>query len=155
MTELPMQDDSITLQTRRGPIKVTPLYFDAIEGWEIKRQLRFYLESEEGEKGSTLRRLFTLHVLKFCAVEWNGESSKLIDANSVNTSMESWKNINATFNLILSFNGIDPEMSGEVDAQAMKIGAVMGQGFWAQCVSMMGPMIEQYVNQEADKQSAE
>jgi hypothetical protein len=153
MENLPSPDDSITLETSRGQIKIIPLYFDAIEGWEIKRQLRFYLESEEGEKGALLRKQFTLRVLAYATAIENDSKIRLDggDANTVNAVLENWKNIEATFNHVLSYNGIDPEMGGEVDAQATKIGAAMGEGFWAQCLSMMSPLIEQYVKAEAEK----
>ena len=150
MANLPISDDSITLETSRGQIKVTPLYFDAIEGWEIKRQLRFYLESEEDDKGAMLRKRFTLRVLAYADVS-EGENAVRLNGDNVNALLENWKNIEATFNHVLSHNGIDAEMSGEVDKQAIKIGVAMGEGFWAQCMAMMNPLIEQYVKAESEK----
>jgi hypothetical protein len=152
MKELPTIDDSIALETSRGQIKAHPLFFDAVEGWEIKRQLRFYLESEEGEAGAALRKRFTLRVLAYAAIVEDGAEKRLAgDAAEVNRVLEKWTNIQAVFDRVLTFNGIDPEMESEVDAQASKIGAAMGQGFWTQCVSMMEPMIAQYVAIESEK----
>ena len=151
MNELPNPDFSITLETSRGPIKVIPIHFDAIEGWEIKKQLKFYLESSEDEKGALLRKRFTLRVLSYAEIIEGNNSFRLNSIDDVNARLENWMNIQAVFNHVLEFNGIEPEMAAEVDAQAAKIGVAMGEGFWAQCLSMMNPLIEQYVKSEAEK----
>jgi hypothetical protein len=142
--ELALPDGSVTLETSRGKIKAFPLMMDAMEGWEVKRQLRFYRESEDDEKGAALRKKFTLRVLANVGIVEGDKAIELKDAATVNTVLESWTNINILFNAILDCNGIDPEMQEEIDEQAMKIGAAMGQGFWAQCVNMMQPVIDAY-----------
>jgi hypothetical protein len=148
-----LTDESITIETSRGQFKVTPSYFSAIDGWEMKKQLKFYLESEEDDKGAALRMKFTMRVLSYANFIDDGKPISLNRVDVVNNSLESWVNVQAVFDAVLKYNGIEPEMAEEVDRQALKVGAMMGQGFWTQCVAMMEPLIETYVKGEADKAS--
>jgi hypothetical protein len=132
MTDLATNQISVT--TSAGDRIVTLNVFPALEGFELDRR---YRTDYKVQPDRHVRREYTLAVLSHA--ECNGAS--LATPDHINASLESWKNVEAVFQAVLNFNGVDLELEEEKARWFEYAGSELAATFIATTTQLMGPFL--------------
>jgi hypothetical protein len=111
-----------------------------MDGWELKRQLREYIESNSPE----FRNNFTLIILSYAQLIREDTYTPLSTYEVVNDVLESWMNVEIVFNAVLDYNNIDYDLKVERNNQWHFAGEEMAAAFIAATSYMMQPAIEAF-----------
>jgi hypothetical protein len=133
---------TIDILTSEGEVRHIRLTkFAAMNGWDLKRQLREYTESTNPE----FRNRFTLIVLSYASLVGEDDSlTQLSSTDVINDILESWMNVEIVFNAILGYNSIDYTFTVERNKQWQFAGEEMAAAFIAASAYLMKPAIEAF-----------
>lgn len=129
----------IEITGRDGNLKFVAVeFFSALDGWEI--QLRFLEFAASTDKD--FRRAFTMEVLSYAKV-LSGETAYPLSTDGlINNHLETWANVEAVFEGVLRYNGIEPKTHANKPHFWADAGAEMAIGFIAETTKLMGPALQ-------------
>lgn len=131
----PSGEDTITVQTSKGPQAVTLHVFPALLGFELNRRYRV----DYRLNGDTFtRRTYTLDVLAHAEV--NGQ--RLDTQKAVDSALESWKNVEAVFHAALAYNEVDLELAEEKARWFEFAGKELATTFVSEAALMIVPLLK-------------
>lgn len=141
MNEETKSDDILEIVTESGKRQIRLLKFGAMDGWELKHQLKEYTES----KDSGFRINFTMAILSYTEViNEDNTSTRLSNPALVNAALESWENLELVFNTVLLHNNIDVKMAIERNKQWIFAGQEMATAFIAATTEYIKPVLEAF-----------
>lgn len=112
--------------------------FKALDGWELQNGYINFAASRDAE----FRKAYTLKILSY-AVVLNGEQEiPLITDALIDNHLQSWQNVQAVFEEILTENGIDPKTHADRPDYWSDVGREMATSFLASCSELIKPALE-------------
>jgi hypothetical protein len=133
-----------------GPGTVTLKPFNALDGWELKRQYRDYLASEDPH----FRLTYTVNVLANTTIAISGENMPLNNPMIINQQLENWQNVEKVFLSALNFNGIKTDPADVERVRWQAGGEDLAKGFLAAVSDLMGPAFMLAARNQAEATSA-
>jgi hypothetical protein len=132
--------NTVDIFNSEGEVKHIKLSkFDAMNGWDLKRQFREYIESTSPE----FRNRFTMTILSYASlIETEDSLIQLSSFDIANTVLESWMNVEIVFDAVLDYNNIDRTFTVERNKQWHFAGQEMATAFIAASAYLMKPAIE-------------
>lgn len=128
----------IEIDTSKGSLKIRMSHFPALQGWEIRRQYKEFLESKDAE----FRVNFTLWILNFCyVVNSDGSETEISGVDFVNSVLEKWQNIDKVIDAILGLNGIREDAEEAERRRWQVAGEDMAASFLAAVSATIGPAL--------------
>lgn len=126
--------DTLVVQTSSGERTITLHVFPALEGFELDRRYRVDYKLQADRYA---RREYTLAVLTYASYE----DQRLSTPDAVDEALENWKNVEAVFQAVLAFNGVDLELAEEKARWFEYAGAELAATFIATTTALMGPFL--------------
>lgn len=120
-----------------GEAKVTLKPFSALDGWELKRQYRDYLASDD----PNFRQHYTIAVLANTTIFANQHDMPLNNIATINEQLENWQNVEKVFLAALNFNGIKTDPAEVERMRWQTAGEDVAKGFLAAVNDLMGPAL--------------
>lgn len=125
------------IEMDRGRVKFKISHFPPLTGWELLRQYGEYVASND----PAFRTRFTLLVLSHASEVVGDNEMPLNGADVVNTSLDSWDDIETLFNAVLGYNGIRTDPA-ETDRRRWEVaGEDMAASFLAAVKELIGPAL--------------
>lgn len=130
----------IEIATSNGIRTINISHFPALDGWEIQHRFLTFAASADAD----VRRAYIMDVLGYAAVVIDGsDPMKFQTAAIINNHLESWQNIEAVFEEVLMYNGIDPKTHADKPRFWADAGAEMATSFLAVVTDVLGPAFAQ------------
>lgn len=135
---------SIKITTSKGETEVTLHTFPALTGFELNRRYRtdYRMERESSSKRIT----YALAVLEFAEV--GGE--RLGSERAINSTLESWKNVEAVFHAVLKHNEVDLELAEEKASWFEFAGRELATSFIVEAGALLAPLAQLLEQQKAE-----
>jgi hypothetical protein len=112
-------------------------HFSALDGWELKRQYRDYLSSDDPK----FRTAYTMTVLCYATIESNGDSIRLSNSIDINEQLECWQNVEKVFYAVLKHNGVQTDPA-EIERLRWKVaGEDLAKAFLGAVSDLIGPAL--------------
>ncbi len=121
--------------------------FAALDGWDIQAKFVEFAASTDRQ----LRREFTLEILSYAKVISGEMEIPLTTDALIDNHLQTWQNIEALFEEVLSLNGIDPKTHADKTHYWANAGAEMALAFIAEASKLMGPAMEAFDRAALDK----
>lgn len=116
------------------------LKFAALDGWDIQAKFVEFAASTDRQ----MRREFTLEILSYAKVISGDMEIPLTTDALIDNHLQTWPNIEAVFEQVLSVNGIDPKTHADKTHYWANAGAEMALAFIAEASKLMGPAMEAF-----------
>lgn len=133
-----------------GDAKVILKAFSALDGWEIKRQYRDYLASDD----PNFRQHYTIAVLANTTIFVGDRDVPLNNPASINEQLENWQNVEKVFLASLAYNGIKTDPAEVERLRWQTAGEDVAKGFLAAVNDLMGPAFTLAVQSHQDEANA-
>jgi hypothetical protein len=114
--------------------------FKALDGWDIQNKFIDFASTKDKQ----LRREFTLEVLTYAQVLSGEMEIPLITDALIDNHLQTWQNVEAVFEEVLSQNGINPKTHAEKPNYWAEAGAQLSVAFIAESAKLLGPAMQTY-----------
>lgn len=114
--------------------------FKALDGWEIQNRFIDFASTTD----KVFRRTFTLEVLSYAMIMAGEREIPLITDALIDNHLQTWQNVEAVFEEVLSLNGIDAKTHAEKPNYWSSAGAEMAISFITEAAKLMGPAMQTF-----------
>lgn len=109
--------------------------FAALDGWNIQQNFLRFAASND----AMIRREYTMEVLSYATVIVGENEVPLTTDALIDNHLQSWENVRAVFEEVLTVNGIDPKTHANQTKFWQEAGQEMATAFIAEAIKLLGP----------------
>jgi hypothetical protein len=129
--------ERVEIECKGAVVTAKVHHFSALTGWEIRRQYREYLASNDPK----FRIGFAIAVLSNVSVQKESGDEFLDTAAKINEELECWQNVEKMLSAQLGYNGIETSPLELERARWQVAGEDMAASFLAAVQTLIGPAL--------------